>query len=987
MPALFLKTHVSGYSRKDGTYVAPHEDRRVPAKSRESKTAGKTGKEKRDATATKEFREWFGDSKVVDADGKPLVVYHGTTSPKDFGKFRTPAYFTSSPDGARLFGEDAALQGVADENEDLVIGSRIMPVYLSIKNPMVVSGFGEFAEWTARDRTKAEKNGYDGLQVVMPDGEQLWMAFRPEQIKSAIGNRGTFDRGSSDITKSSGTATLLFLKTHVKGYTRKNGVYVPPHERRSGRGQKPKLNASMNSRQRIELLERQTAIPVGSKRLEGLTEKALRSEAEAIYREEMAKGPIKTLDGRSVNLTMVGFKETKQHSADRKVLDILPQLRKLLSTAIPLWSEPHERSHPGDSIRAWHNYGAKVATGGREYYARLVVRESVNGEIYYDNDLTAVEGAGGRDVDATQNKSGAAPVSADRMTLADWVGSVKNEQVAKSMSNIAIFCKAAPTAAKASEAQLEAGNYRKKHIRFQGLEIAIENPAGSTRSGTDRTGKKWKITMVCDYGYIKGSMGVDGDHVDCYVGPDEEADTAYVVHQRKVGRWDEFDEDKVMLGFPSEKAAKEAYLKHYDDPRFLGPITAMPMEEFKKKALATKDKPKMIKAIPQSRLIAIARKPVSAAAVEPGKPVLCLDFDGVLHDHDGLEWTGEADIFGPPIHGAKEAVDFLRTRYSVAVHSARCGTPEGRQSIVNWLAMYGITVDEVCEHKPAAFAYVDDLGVPFYGDWSEVIARVRDMPYSGPVALKKALPDDGPMVGDKIEFASDRLTEKGPSSGSITDTKITEDVAYILVRHSDTEEWMSWSDLEPHARRMKNVRGWLIKAGECVALFTKAYVRPHSRRVNGKVVQVGGYENKVVAKPKDVKLATDGQNRDLFEQAPAPEKEKKLDPALDPERIARMAEGVHRAEAREMKRRAEWEKGHADRMAEIEKVPLPTWQSVDGVDVLRIGDFPHVAVPANGKKNSATFHIIDLRDRSDIVTQLKKVEVNHWLMNAARNQS
>lgn len=146
-----------------------------------------------------------------------------------------------------------------------------------------------------------------------------------------------------------------------------------------------------------------------------------------------------------------------------------------------------------------------------------------------------------------------------------------------------------------SPAQIKAGNYKKKHIRFQGLEISIENPRGSVRSGTDRNGHAWRTRMRWDYGYIRGSKGVDKDHVDCYVGPNADAAIAYVVHQRKAGDWDHFDEDKVMLGFDSEAAAKAAYLAHYDDSRFLGPVTAMPMDEFKRKVLATSERPRMIK--------------------------------------------------------------------------------------------------------------------------------------------------------------------------------------------------------------------------------------------------------------------------------------------------------------------------------------------------------------------------------------------------------
>ncbi len=146
--------------------------------------------------------------------------------------------------------------------------------------------------------------------------------------------------------------------------------------------------------------------------------------------------------------------------------------------------------------------------------------------------------------------------------------------------------------AKPSAAQAKAGNYKKPRVKWNGLDLAIENPAGSTR--------EWgggKTTMKNDYGYVCKSEGMDGDAVDVYVGPNESASHVYVVHQRKAGDWDAYDEDKAMLGFDSEDDAKAAYLRHYDDPRFLGPITAMPVDEFVSKVRATKGNPAMIKCL------------------------------------------------------------------------------------------------------------------------------------------------------------------------------------------------------------------------------------------------------------------------------------------------------------------------------------------------------------------------------------------------------
>lgn len=115
---------------------------------------------------------------------------------------------------------------------------------------------------------------------------------------------------------------------------------------------------------------------------------------------------------------------------------------------------------------------------------------------------------------------------------------------------------------------------------FQGLPIAIENVAGTTREGTDRDGHHWETKMKHDYGFIEGSKAKDGDAVDVYVGPKEDAQDAFVVHQHKPDGTG-FDEDKVMLGFDNKQEAKAAYLKHYDDPKFLGPIDRVSVDRLR----------------------------------------------------------------------------------------------------------------------------------------------------------------------------------------------------------------------------------------------------------------------------------------------------------------------------------------------------------------------------------------------------------------------
>lgn len=125
---------------------------------------------------------------------------------------------------------------------------------------------------------------------------------------------------------------------------------------------------------------------------------------------------------------------------------------------------------------------------------------------------------------------------------------------------------------------------RKLHYKttFQDIPISVENRKGSVRRGTDPDGDEWKTKMKVPYGYIPGTKGVDGDELDVFVGPDENAAFAYIVHCNKPdGK--KFDEDKVMLGFKSKDQAKRCFCNHYDDPLFFGGIDAIPMWKFNKK--------------------------------------------------------------------------------------------------------------------------------------------------------------------------------------------------------------------------------------------------------------------------------------------------------------------------------------------------------------------------------------------------------------------
>ena len=143
-----------------------------------------------------------------------------------------------------------------------------------------------------------------------------------------------------------------------------------------------------------------------------------------------------------------------------------------------------------------------------------------------------------------------------------------------------------------TEAQKESGNYRKGHVRIDGMEISIEQPKGSVRRGTDAKGNKWESKMHNTYGYIRGTQSVDGDHIDVFLSDAPLHGMVYVVDQvdPETG---EFDEHKVMYGFESEDAARKAYLSNYGKGwKGLGAITEVSREDFKEWVQSSKRKTK-----------------------------------------------------------------------------------------------------------------------------------------------------------------------------------------------------------------------------------------------------------------------------------------------------------------------------------------------------------------------------------------------------------
>lgn len=173
----------------------------------------------------------------------------------------------------------------------------------------------------------------------------------------------------------------------------------------------------------------------------------------------------------------------------------------------------------------------------------------------------------------------------DGQTFGDLLDVVNYIDASSSLAN-AVAVAEKETDTTPTEKQKETGNYKKGHVQVGTFNITIENPKGSVRSGIDTEGNKWETTMQNTYGYIRGTEGVDGDHIDVFLSDDIDGwngRKVFVVDQYNGDGT--FDEHKVMLGFNEADAAEAAYFANYDRnwaKKHKTVLTGVNLEEFEK---------------------------------------------------------------------------------------------------------------------------------------------------------------------------------------------------------------------------------------------------------------------------------------------------------------------------------------------------------------------------------------------------------------------
>lgn len=207
-----------------------------------------------------------------------------------------------------------------------------------------------------------------------------------------------------------------------------------------------------------------------------------------------------------------------------------------------------------------------------------------------------------------------------------------------------------------TEGQKEAGNYKKGHVCIDGYDITIEQPKGSVRRGTDADGKQWEQTMNNTYGYIRGTEGVDGDHIDIFLSDNPTEGNVYVVDQ--VNPDGSFDEHKVMYGFNSAEDARAAYLSNYEEGwQGLSTITEVSKDEFKKWLNSSRRKTKPFSEYKSVNAIG-AQNEDNTSQIQGLQGYSRDKIKNIVKDYVGQKLSdADAKIKGVEIHGSRNRGD------------------------------------------------------------------------------------------------------------------------------------------------------------------------------------------------------------------------------------------------------------------------------------------------------------------------------------------
>ena len=512
------------------------------------------------------FDEEYGDSRVTDAIVLLLSDLLNSGKPSDLRKVLA----TYNNDAASFAaGQIDMFSGDVTSKEDLL---KNVLNYFRNATPREQQAIVDAA--IAERKQRAEKSGPS-------QGDK--------PVKNAVGGSGE--------TKDTGEHSLSSQNTEPK-------QTITLHD--------PRTMSDEEKERRGEMLRDAYAIDVAEGQIVATVDMSARKAAEKWWNENVPESVFYDTEAGEVEINKTSIEDSLAHRYGQAKLDAITSLVDGFENAVYLGTLPDFVRQEGVNN---HYFAFPINyKGERSYVFCRAMQDANKNRLYVHEVFVADKIKKGNTLQtaAFQPHGGIALYRdilanvLDRSTSGSKVTNntdAKQENEEKSADSVEdkplsakIDAASAEVNTNPTEAQKEAGNYKKGHVQVGTFDITIEQPQGSVRKGKDADGKEWESKMNNTYGYIRGAVGVDGDHIDVFLSNDIDGwngRKVYVVDQYNPDG--SFDEHKVMLGFNDQDEAKGDYLANYEngweDGRRID-VTAVNLEDFEKWIESSKRKTK-----------------------------------------------------------------------------------------------------------------------------------------------------------------------------------------------------------------------------------------------------------------------------------------------------------------------------------------------------------------------------------------------------------
>jgi N12 class adenine-specific DNA methylase/DNA repair protein RadC len=504
--------------------------------------------------------------------------------------------------------------------------------------------------------------------------------------------------------------------------------------------------------------------------------------------------------------------------------------------AATLFEEADTTEYPlADVIKQVLNIDYKPAKNGNNNVANGGADVALRNQDGQGGELRGNEppASGEQNPTGTEPSDRGAGASDDSRAAAEAV-KAEPEPQAPATVQTAVEAASAQVNTEPTPAQAEAGNYKKGHVTIGEFDITIENPAGSVRKGVDADGKEWSNTMANTYGYIKGTEGVDGDHIDVFLHSDMDqwnGRKVFVVDQ--TNRDGSFDEHKVMLGFNDKDEAMTAYLANYDktwaDTHPGLRISETNIEDFNKWVQSSHRKTKpfadyttVSKVVDEAPVKTEPQQPEPTEA--PAQPAATIEGEGYKIEPkpytnkqgktlDTYLVTFDRDFSKEELSALRAKAKVLKGWYDRESMGWMLRSSEDAKAFADEVTAK--SEDEVADEAPLSMA-----------DMEKPAAKPKK-------AEIPAKPTKSPMKQVDVEGVFDALKTKGETKLS-DHAKPVEDAPKPKKRR-----WISDEDADEFDSLRKDLRSHFGKDGDIVQEAGAEYGKPKPKQMDAEVLRMG----------------------------------------------------------------------------------------------------------------------------------------------------